>query len=162
MQLIFLLSFLFYSSTSLAINKFTPYYASIKSGEVNVRRGPNPRYQIDWVFKKKGEPVEVIAQFEHWNCIRDLTGDEGWVNSSMLSKKRTAIIKSDQITNTKSYAKLYRKPEASSRVFANIESTKRVALEQCLKQWCKIKVNNISGWIEKSYLWGVYANEEFK
>lgn len=162
MRLIFFLLCLSLSSPCLAIAKFAPFYASIKSGEVNVRRGPNPRYQIDWVFKKKGEPVEVIAKFEHWSCIKDLTGDEGWVNSNMLSKKRTAVIIAEKTSAAKAYAKLYRKPETSAKVFANIEATKRVVLEQCLKQWCKIKVNNVSGWIEKSHLWGVYANEEFK
>ena len=160
---ILLLILLSFASTSWA-EKFTPYYASIKATEVNVRKGPNPRYPISWVFQKKGEPVEVIAKFEHWNRIRDVTGDEGWVKSIMLSKKRSAIIliSTTQDKKVKLMAQLHRKPIASSRVFANIESSKRVSLEQCKKQWCKIKVNDASGWIEKQYLWGVYANEEFR
>lgn len=152
-------------------DKFIPYYVSIKSSEVNVRKGPNARYQIDWVYKNKGEPVEVIAKFEHWNRIKDVTGDEGWVKSVMLSKKRSAVIiinmnKNNKSTDTSLLAPLHRKPDASSRIFAKIEASKRVFLEECQKQYCKIKVEHKSrwvvGWIDKQYLWGVYANEVFK
>ena len=149
-------------------DKLTPYYASIKSSEVNVRKGPNTRYQIDWVFKNKGEPIEVIAKFEHWNKIKDITGDEGWVRSAMISKKRSAIITVKAIKKQKKqdvkklFTVLHRKPDASSRVFAKIESSKRVFIEQCSKDWCKIKIKDTSGWIEKQHLWGVYINEEFK
>jgi SH3-like domain-containing protein len=167
MKIFLILIILSLSSVGFA-SKFIPYYASIKSSEVNVRKGPNTRYPISWVYKKKGEPVEVIAQFEHWNRIRDVTGDEGWVKTIMLNKKRSAIIiiasnkEEKQKQNVKLFAKLYREPNASSKVFANIESSKRVLLEKCQKQWCQIKVNNILAWIEKQYLWGVYVNEEFK
>ena len=158
---------LFCSQFALA-DKFIPHYASIKSSEVNVRKGPNVRYSIEWVYKKKGEPVEVIAQFEHWNRIRDVTGDEGWVKSVMLSKKRTGVIivappkNNKQASSAKLFASLYRKPDNSSNIFAKIESSKRVAIEQCQKEWCKIKINDISGWTEKQYLWGVNANDTFK
>ena len=146
--------------------KFVPHFASIKSSEVNVRKGPNVRYKIEWVFKKKGEPVEVIAQFEHWNRIRDVTGDEGWVKSAMLSKKRSGVIlvtlsKKTKATSTKIYANLHSKPDESAPITAKIEASKRINLEECQKQWCKIKVNDRSGWVEKKHIWGVSAQEEF-
>ena len=161
------LTLLLMGQTALA-DKFVPHYASIKSSEVNVRKGPTVRYSIEWVYKKKGEPVEVIAKFEHWNRIRDVTGEEGWVRSVMLSKKRTGVIivappkNSKKATEPKLFAKLYRKSDNSSNIFAHIESSKRVAIEECQKQWCKIKIKDISGWIEKPYLWGVQAHEVFK
>jgi SH3-like domain-containing protein len=168
MRIFFFLTILFFSKITLATN-FEPHYASIKSSEVNVRKGPNPRYSIDWVYKKKGEPVEVIAQFEHWNRIRDITGDEGWVKSVMLSKKRTGVIivsppknSKKEVGEVKLYVNLHRKADKSSNIFAKIESSKRISIEQCQKQWCKIKVNNISGWVEKQYIWGVNINEVFK
>ncbi len=146
--------------------KFIAYYASIKSSEVNVRKGPNAKYPIDWVYKKKGEPVEVIGQFEHWHKIKDITGDEGWIKTVMLSKKRFGVItvarpKKD-LKTTALYAKLYRQADSTTKAFANIETSQRVNVTECKKQWCKIKVKDISGWIEKEYLWGVYPNEEFK
>ncbi len=162
-------AFLTFCSNSFAsgsfVENFISYYASIKSSEVNVRKGPNTRYPIEWVYKKKGEPVEVIAQFEHWYRIKDFNGDEGWVKSAMLTKKRTGVINvsaSKDQSSPKLYAKLYDKPDESSRVIANIEHSKRIEIVQCNKQFCQIKIANLSGWLEKSQVWGVYRNEEFK
>ena len=56
-----------------------PRFASLKSDEVNVRTGPGSRYPIDWVFKRKGMPVEIVAEFENWRKIRDWQGAGGWV-----------------------------------------------------------------------------------
>ncbi|MCT4634933.1 MAG: SH3 domain-containing protein [Rickettsiales bacterium] len=166
-RLIFTIIVLFCWNTLAVAPSFTEnfvsYYASIKSSEVNVRKGPNTRYPIEWVFKKKGEPVEVIAQFEHWYKIKDFSGDEGWVKSAMLTKKRRGIIsikfKKD---NPNLYVLLYDKPDASSQVIAKIAHSKRVDVTKCNKNWCQIKIVNLSGWVEKSQLWGVYAKEEFK
>lgn len=151
------------------VNAFASHFSSIKSSEANVRKGPNTRYSIEWVYKNKGEPVEVIGEFEHWKKIRDFNGDEGWIKSVMLSKKRTAIItitipkNTKQTNDMKFFASLYRKPDNNSHIFAKIEALKRVTIEECQKEWCKIKVNNtLSGWMRKQYLWGVYSNEVFK
>lgn len=146
---------------------FSPYFASIKSSEVNVRKGPHTRYSIDWVFKKKGEPVEVIAKFEHWNKIRDISGDEGWVKNVMLSKKRMGIITADKTSsndkiNGRDFISVYYNYNNPSKVFAKIEVNRRVQLEECNLKTCKIKVNEVSGWVEKKLIWGVYLNEEFK
>ena len=161
-------------NTCLA-DKSIPYYASLKFSEVNVRKGPNSRYPISWVYNKKGEPLEIIAQFEQWYRIRDISGDEGWVKSVMFSKKRSGIIikpkendlptadKTFKSTNSnKFYATLYKKADNLSRAIGHIEPSIRVSIKECKKQWCKIQSNNVTGWIEKQYLWGVYANEEFK
>ena len=165
----FVILFLISFGKIATAEKFVSYYASIKSSEVNVRKGPNARYPIDWVYKKKGEPVEVIGQFEHWHRIRDISGDEGWIKTVMLSKKRFGVInipkpKKTLKTNKEVflYAKLYHKPDALTKEFAHIEDSQRVDITQCQKQWCKIKVKDISGWIEKQDLWGVYPDEEFK
>ncbi|HKH69397.1 MAG TPA: SH3 domain-containing protein, partial [Reyranella sp.] len=61
-----------------------PRFASLRSDEVNVRTGPGPRYPIDWVFKRKAMPVEIVAEFENWRKIRDWQGASGWVHQSLL------------------------------------------------------------------------------
>lgn len=140
---------------------FISYFASIKSSEVNVRKGPNSRYPIQWIFKKKGEPVEVIAQFEHWYKIKDYSGEEGWVKSAMINKKRTAIVSNNNKTS-ENYVNLFIKPSDNSQIIAKIEFSKRIDLVECTKEWCRTKIGNLDGWIEKTYLWGVYNQEEFK
>jgi 3-oxoacyl-[acyl-carrier protein] reductase len=51
--------------TSLAVpNNFpVPRFVTIKFNEVNARTGPENDCPIEWVFVKKSEPVEVIAEF---------------------------------------------------------------------------------------------------
>ena len=38
-----------------------PRFVSLRSEEVNMRTGPGVRYPVDWVYKRKNMPVEVIA-----------------------------------------------------------------------------------------------------
>ena len=51
-----------------------PRFASLRSDEVNVRTGPGTRYPVDWVFKRKSMPVEIVAEYENWRKIRDWQG----------------------------------------------------------------------------------------
>ena len=69
-----------------------PRFATLKSDEVNVRTGPGPRYPIDWVFKRKGMPVEIVAEYENFRKIRDWQGASGWVYQGLLTGKRSFII----------------------------------------------------------------------
>ena len=69
-----------------------PYFVSLAAGEVNLRTGPGVRYPIDWVYKRRALPVEVIAVFDHWRQIRDWQGTVGWVHQNMLSTRRTLIV----------------------------------------------------------------------
>src|SRR6267142_2138473 len=69
-----------------------PRFASLRPDEANVRTGPGPRYPIDWVFKRKGMPVEIVAEYDNGRKIRDWQGASGWVHQSLLSGKRGFII----------------------------------------------------------------------
>ena len=63
-----------------------PQFVSLKATEVNARVGPGPDYQIAWVFKRAGLPVEVLAEFDSWRQVRDSDGVTGWV-AAPLSKR---------------------------------------------------------------------------
>jgi len=68
-----------------------PRFVSLKSGTVNVRKGPDQNlYPVSWIYKKRGLPVEIFAESDNWRRIRDSHGNIGWVNQSLLSGKRTA------------------------------------------------------------------------
>jgi SH3-like domain-containing protein len=133
-----------------------PRYVSIKSNEVNARTGPNVRYPIKWVYVKKGEPIELVAEFEQWRKIRDKEGGEGWVHESMVSGRRRVIIIGDK------QQKVFIDPDENTKAIFLIEANVRATLNKCQNQWCEIEVENHKGWIERKYLWGVYKNEEIK
>ena len=85
-----------------------PRFASLRSDEVNVRTGPGSRYPVDWVFKRKAMPVEIVAEYENWRKIRDWQGASGWVHQSLLTGKRSFIIASKAASLHKTPASLGR------------------------------------------------------
>ncbi len=130
-----------------------PRFVSIKSKEANARRGPGIKYPIEWVFVKKGEPAEIIAEYEQWRRIKDFDGEGGWVHLSVLSGKRYVVISS------KKNAPILKAPKAESEKIAEAEPGARCKTLTCKDSFCKIECLDIKGWIEKKFLWGVYPNE---
>jgi SH3-like domain-containing protein len=154
--ILFLLLLLF-STAAFASTKSLPIprFASIKSNEVNARNGPSTRSPIEWVFVKKGEPVEIIAEYDQWRQIRDIRGEGGWVHSSVLSGKRFVII------NTKNILELLKKPESVASVTVKVSPSLRCQVAKCKSSWCKLKCKGYEGWTLKENLWGVYLEEDF-
>lgn len=69
-----------------------PRYISLRAGEVNLRTGPGVQYPVEWVYRKSGLPLEVIAEYKTWRKVRDWDGAQGWVHQTMLSARRTFIV----------------------------------------------------------------------
>ena len=63
-----------YSSTfELRESKeFSPWLASLKTSKANLRTGPGKKYPIKWIYQKKGWPVKIIAELEHWRKIQTI------------------------------------------------------------------------------------------
>lgn len=131
-----------------------PRFVSLRSDKVFVRTGPALRYPIKWVFVKKDLPVEIIQEFDTWRKIRDLAGEEGWIHQSLLSGKRTALVKAADGDF------LFRKPVSNARPVAMLEPRVIVTLKQCAATWCAAESMGFKGWIERKSLWGVYPDEE--
>ena len=130
-----------------------PRFASLRSDEVNVRTGPGSRYPVDWVFKRKAMPVEIVAEYENWRKIRDWQGASGWGHQSLLTGKRSFIISAKT-------ASLYKTPASSAEVVAKLEPEVLGEIRSCAGDWCRVKVaGGVSGWIERSGMWGVYKSE---
>jgi SH3-like domain-containing protein len=130
----------------------TPRFVSIKSNEVNTRVGPGDNYPIKWVIVKKALPVEVVEEYQHWRKIRDVSGDEGWVHSAMISGERSAIILNKN-WEVKS------KPELTSKTIATIEKGVVVGLNKCSNEACEVRIGKVDGWLPRAALWGIYKNE---
>ena len=129
-----------------------PRFATLKSDEVNVRTGPGSRYPIDWVFKRKGMPVEIVAEYENFRKIRDWQGACDWVNQGLQTGKRSFIIPSK-------VANLYKTPATSAEVIAKLEPEVMGEIRSCQGDWCRVKVSSVSGWLQRTEMWGVYKSE---
>ncbi|MEN3975468.1 SH3 domain-containing protein [Emcibacter sp. SYSU 3D8] len=132
-----------------------PRFVTLSSGKINMRVGPGSRYPIDWVYTRRGMPVEIIAEYELWRKVRDVDGAEGWMLKHMVSSKRGAIV-------TVAVATLRRDPEDTASPVLYAKKGVQGELDECRKEWCKLEVDGATGWLRKSSLWGAYSYEVFK
>jgi SH3-like domain-containing protein len=129
-----------------------PRFASLRAGEVHVRTGPGARYPIDWVFVYRNMPVEIVAEFDTWRKIRDPDGTEGWVYHAMLSGRRTVVVIGGERL-------LRRSADPAAPPVARLETGVIGWLDGCRRDWCEIDVAGLDGWIHRSHVWGVRADE---
>lgn len=134
-----------------------PRFVSLKSDQVNVRRGPQETYDVAWTFVKVGLPVEVIEEYDTWRKIRDSDGAEGWVFHSLLAGKRTALV-GPWLTEP---VELRRSPQADATVVARLEPKVLGDVLACQDNWCRLRGPGFDGWLPQDRLWGVYPGEVF-
>ena len=134
-----------------------PRFVSLRSGEVNLRTGPGVQYPVDWVFRKRGLPLQVIAEYQAWRKLRDPEGAVGWVHQSMLSNRRSLII-------TGATGAVHAKAEGTSRVIARAEAGVMGSLLDCPDgmAWCRVEIGGYEGWMARTAFWGVLAGETVK
>lgn len=133
-----------------------PRFVSIKRPRVNVRRGPSRDHKVAWMFTRKNMPIEIIDEFDNWRRIRDSEGEEGWIHHSLLSGQRYVVVAP---WSKGRYFDLYAQPGTLSKVTARLEAGVVADLRNCNSDWCQISGSNYRGWLEKSFIWGVYATE---
>lgn len=129
-----------------------PRFVSLKGDEGNARRGPGLTHRIDWVFTRPGMPLMITAEFEHWRRVEDQDGAGGWVHYALLSGVRSVLVVTDM-------AEFHANPDRASAVVAQAEYGVIGKVLECNPGWCRVSSGGEKGWIEKSALWGVGADE---
>jgi SH3-like domain-containing protein len=137
-----------------------PRYVSLKSARVNMRVGPGRDYMVDWMYMKRGLPMEVIQEYDTWRKVRDSEGNEGWVLHSLLSGDRTAIVAPWE-EKTK-LIEMRARPSEDARVVAKVEPGVIAPVTACENGWCELDVPGAHGYIAQKQVWGVYPDESFK
>ena len=138
-----------------------PRFVSLKAAKVNSRIGPGSNYPVDWLYLKSGLPVEIIQEFDNWRRVRDADGAEGWVNQSLLSGKRTAIVAPWQRGKDATFD-LMAEPSRNARKVAMVEPGVIGMIKLCNGDWCQVTVSGYTGWISQSLVWGAYPGEAIK
>lgn len=135
-----------------------PRMASLRSDHINGRSGPETKYPIEWVYRHKGAPVEIVNEFGLWRKIKDWDGAESWVHKSMLSGKRTVRVMTPGENN------IYNDDDFQSRVVAKVEDGVFGDVLKCKKgnAFCLVKFDTIEGYMPRSVLFGVMADEVIK
>jgi SH3-like domain-containing protein len=134
-----------------------PRFVSLKSDRVNVRAGPTKDQVVAWLYTRAGLPVEVTAEFENWRRIRDWEGAEGWVYHSLLSGRRTGVVRPK---SKDELVPLYDKPDAHSTLTAQLQAGVLGSVKRCTGTWCRLVGDGFDGWVDQERLWGVYPGEK--
>ncbi|MCF8469167.1 MAG: SH3 domain-containing protein [Parvibaculum sp.] len=137
-----------------------PRFVSLKSGRANVRRGPGTDFPIDWVYRKNGVPLEIIAESNNWRRIRDHDGDGGWIWHTMLAGERSIIVEGN--AGDGEPVAIHTGPDTMSDVIAYAQKGLVARVTACDSHWCHIDVQGYEGWARQSTLWGVYPGEAFE
>jgi SH3-like domain-containing protein len=142
-----------FASPAAAQDKTPPYWASIASGEAMMRTGPAKTYPGIWLYKRRDLPVRVLKIFPNWRLIEDPDGAKGWMLVTLLSDRRTAIVKPGEPRA------MHEKADAASRVAFRAEPGVVGRLEQCAAGWCEFEVGKRAGFIRFDDIWGINPGE---
>jgi SH3-like domain-containing protein len=136
-----------------AQEKQPPYWASIASGQAMTHTGPGRNYPNVWLYQRRDLPVRVIKKYENWRLIQDPDGAQGWMLVTMLSDRRTAMVKSGE-------PKALRVgPYEGARVAYQAEQGVVGRISKCSAGWCRIDIGNRRGYVREADIWGVADGE---
>ena len=140
------------SSTGLPL----PRFVSLRADAVNLRVGPGDQYPIQWVYHRVGLPVEVLREFDVWRLVIDADGTKGWMHEATLVGTRHLIITGQNPVT------LFRSASDQSNPAAQLMPGVIGLIERCDagSDWCRVRVDHIGGWLERSEFWGTLPGEQ--
>lgn len=131
-----------------------PRFVSLKSNKANARRGPGLTHRIDWVFLRRGMPLEIVAEHGHWRKVRDVEDATGWVHHALLRGDRTAVVIAER-------AVLRASPAPKAKQVAQAEPGVIFSVDRCERDWCEVHKDRFDGWVRKAEIWGARPEEVF-
>ncbi|HVW74751.1 MAG TPA: SH3 domain-containing protein [Rhizomicrobium sp.] len=129
-------------------------YVSQRTDKAYLREGPTYAHRVLWVYRHKGYPFAVLAEFDVWRRVRAADGAVGWMSASMLTDQRTVLV------TGRERAKIFAEP-SGGKLVALADPGAIAVLRACAPTACRIRGEGIDGWIPKDRIWGVGANEVF-
>ena len=141
------------AAPAAAQDRQPPYWASIASGEAMMRTGPGQNYPGIWLYKRRDLPIRVVKTYPNWRLIEDPDGARGWMLVSLLSDRRTAMVRPGRPRP------IHERPDPSSRVAYRAEPGVVGRIDECANGWCRIAVGQRKGHVRTTDIWGVGPQE---
>jgi len=141
------------STASAQEDKQPPYWASIASGQAMTRTGPGRNYPGVWLYQRRDLPVRVVKKYQTWRLIQDPDGAQGWMLVTLLSDRRTALVKPGETRPVRV------EPSDSARVRYMAEPGVVGRIDKCRDGWCRIAIGKRDGYIAIGDLWGINPGE---
>tara|TARA_B100000530_G_scaffold150325_1_gene94385 strand:- start:306 stop:752 length:447 start_codon:yes stop_codon:yes gene_type:complete len=144
LKIIIFFFFIFITSNSYSEDK--QIFLMLKNEKVNVRYGPSFDFPIKYIYKKIQLPVLLIDKKENFRRIIDHKKNSGWIHISQLKKSKSLITTTRKI--------LFKKPTKYSKPLASLDVGRLLLIKKCEKNWCNVKTDQFSGWVDKTNVWG--------
>ncbi|WP_037502667.1 SH3 domain-containing protein [Sphingomonas jaspsi] len=141
------------AATAAAQDRPVPYWASIASGEAMTRTGPGRNYPGVWLYKRRDLPVRVLQRHENWRKIEDMEGAQGWMLVTLLSDRRTAVIKDGDPRNVRV------RPNSGAPIRYRVEAGAVGRIDHCDGDWCHIQFGAREGYVAQGEIWGTSDGE---
>ena len=141
------------ANPAAAQDKKPPYWASIASGQAMMRTGPARNYPGTWLYQRRDLPIRVLKTYPNWRFIEDPDGTQGWMLVTLLSDRRTAIVRKGDPRPVRTA------PSDGAKVRYTAEQGVVGRIDKCRDGWCRIAVGTKEGYIRTADIWGVSDNE---
>jgi len=141
------------AAPAAAQDKKPPYWASIASGQAMMRTGPARNYPGTWLYQRRDLPIRVLKTYPNWRFVEDPDGTQGWMLVTLLSDRRTAIVKKGEPRPVRV------EPNDGAKVRYMAEQGVVGRIDKCASGWCRIAVGKRQGYIRTNDIWGVSENE---
>lgn len=128
-----------------------PYWATIGAGEARMRTGPGKQFPVNWLYRRSGLPVIVIATYPNWRKVRDPDGAEGWIQANLLNDDRGALVRGA------GNVELRDAPQPGAKIVWRAQPGVVGKISECGKGWCRLDVRGRGGYVEEGRLWGAGA-----
>lgn len=133
-----------------------PYFASISADRAMMRTGPGRNYPATWLYVRRDLPIRVVELYPSWRKVEDPDGTTGWMLVNLLSDRRTAIVRGDEVRP------LHESASRDSAVRFRVEPGVVGRLSRCGDGWCQFEVGGRRGFIQTDYIWGVGRDEAIR
>src|SRR6201999_997302 len=107
-------------------------YVSQRTDKAYLREGPTYAHRVLWIYRHRGYPYAVLAEFDVWRRVRAADGTVGWMGASMLSDQRTVLV------TGKGRAQIFA-GAGSGKVVALADPGATASLIACQPSACRIK-----------------------
>ena len=141
------------AAPATAQEKQPPYWASIASGQAMTHTGPGRNYPNVWLYQRRDLPVRVVKKYDNWRLIQDPDGAQGWMLVTMLSDRRTAIVKPGEPRPIRL------RPNDGAKPAYMAEQGVIGRISKCSGGWCRIDIGRHRGYVSTADIWGVSGGE---
>ena len=121
-----------------------------------MRTGPGTTYPVEWVFVRRGLPVEVIAEFDVL-AAGSATGrgrSAGCTRACWTAGARRRITGAER--------DLRSEPAEAGSIVVRLAPGVIGRLLECETSWCQIEAEGYRGWLKRDEFWGTYPDEKVR